>query len=420
MRKILVLFPNEWDHSELKKRSAQFEFLFEGFDVFKFPENAQLLTFSAQRFIEQLVSRYRHRHLSGVISTDEHCGSMIAAVVARRLGLPGADLVSILTAQHKFYSRQVQQQIAPEAVPRFSVFPYSIQSAADLACDFPFFVKPIRATYSIMARRVSCFAELKKHLTFAPLEKLVLRLLLRPFNDLIRAQTDFKVDAEYFIGEELIVGEHITVECAVGNGQITTLGVVDAAMFPGTDAFQRFEYPSNLPAAAQQRMRELAEQLIRGFGYEHGLFNVEFFYQPASGAIRIIEVNPRMAYQFADLYEKVDGFNTYDVLLSLCLGENIQLPRRQGRWRNSGSFVLRSFDGRALKTAPAAAEITRLQKQQPDARVIVYAKNGSSLAREMKWLGSYRYGLLNLGGMSRDDLYERYHQALTQLTFELE
>ena len=41
------------------------------------------------------------------------------------------------------------------------------------------------------------------------------------------------------------------------------------------------------------------------------MFNIEMMYDAATDRIGIIEINPRMASQFADLYEKVDGTNSY-------------------------------------------------------------------------------------------------------------
>src|SRR4051812_4157044 len=126
MKKILVLFPNEWDRYELStpRFRGRFRFCYEGFDVLRFPQNAALLLFSARRYVERVVARYRHERLAGVLSTDDQLGAMIAALVARRLGLPGASPESVLLAQHKYYARVAQRGIAPESTPRFCAFPY--------------------------------------------------------------------------------------------------------------------------------------------------------------------------------------------------------------------------------------------------------------------------------------------------------
>ena len=38
----------------------------------------------------------------------------------------------------------------------------------------------------------------------------------------------------------------------------------------------------------------------------------------------------------------------------------------------------------------------------------------------MKWLGSYRYAVLNLGGDSPSDLHDRFHRIRRQLAFDAE
>lgn len=420
MKTILVLFTNEWDTSELAapRFAGRYRFIYEGFDLFKFPENARLMFFNARRFIERIVARYQHAGIDGIISTDEHFGAMIAAIVARRLGLPGPDPKSILMAQHKYYARVRQREIAPEATPAFTYFPYHVDAPEAIGMPFPFYVKPVKATYSILARRVSSWQELKQHLTFRPFEKLILEKLIKPFDDLGVDERMFEIDAHHLIAEELLEGEQVTVEGLVHQGELTMLGVVDSIMYPGTSAFQRFDYPSQLPRSVQARMEELSARVIRGFGFDHGLFNVELFYNPRNDAIRLIEVNPRLAYQFADLREKVDGFNPYDALLDLATGERPRVVFGQGQYRNAASFVLRKFGRARLRRAPSKAELHDVRRRHKDARLMVYVKKGASLDRELKWLGSYRYAVLNLGAMDHPGLFDRFHAVKRELVFD--
>jgi hypothetical protein len=49
---------------------------------------------------------------------------------------------------------------------------------------------------------------------------------------------------------------------------------------------------------------------------------------------------------------------------------------------------------------------------------MVYVKTGAQLEREVKWLGSYRYAVLNLGAMDVHQLVERYHRVKGELAFE--
>ena len=106
MKRILVLFPKEWDRLEFGRRGYRdrYEFVYAGFDLFRFPSNVQLATFDVFGFVNRLLERFRHERLDGVFSNNEYFGALIAAVVAEKLGLPGTDPRVVITAQHKFYA----------------------------------------------------------------------------------------------------------------------------------------------------------------------------------------------------------------------------------------------------------------------------------------------------------------------------
>jgi biotin carboxylase len=165
-------------------------------------------------------------------------------------------------------------------------------------------------------------------------------------------------------------------------------------------------------------MSTIAERVVRALGFDHGVFNVEMFHDPATDRITVLEVNPRIAYQFADLYEKVEGFNTYDAVLALATGDAPALVKGRGRYRHAASFILRAFGRPRLKAFPDRARIAALRRRYQDARLMVYVKTGAQLDREVKWLGSYRYAILNLGAMDGSELVERYHDVKGALAFE--
>jgi hypothetical protein len=409
MKRILVVFPKEWDRLEFSRPEyrGRYEFVYAGFDLFRFPQNAQLATFDAFRFVNRLLERFRKERLDGVFSNNEYFGALIAAVLAEKLGLPGNDPRVVITAQHKFYAREAFARIAPEAGARYAAFPYTVRSRADLPFELPCFVKPVRATYSVLARRIERFDELQRHLVFWPFEKWVIKRLVKPFNDLMRWYTDYTLDAHHLIAEEVLPGVQVNMDGYVHEGRVHVLGVVDENMYPGTYAFRSFEYPSRLPAPVQVRMTALAEKLLSGMGYRHGFFNLEFSWDPASGRIAVIELNPRMASQLSYLYESVDGLRPYEMLLALAAGEAPAAASGAPRYRHAGSFALRKFDGKPLAAHPTPEQLARVRREYPDASFALYLKRGASLRREMKWLGSYRYAVVNLAAGTPDLLYDR-------------
>ena len=185
---------------------------------------------------------------------------------------------------------------------------------------------------------------------------------------MLQRYTGSGIGTRRLIAEGLLKGEQVTVEGFVHNGKASIMGVVDSVMFPGTLAFARFDYPSSLPDRVQQRMAEIAATLMPGLGFDNGLFNIEMMYDPDADLVSIIEINPRMASQFADLYEKVDGTNSYAVLLDIAQGRAPRFKRRQGRYAFAASIVLRSFEDRLVTALPSATDLDRLARDYPDIR----------------------------------------------------
>jgi hypothetical protein len=126
-------------------------------------------------------------------------------------------------------------------------------------------------------------------------------------------------------------------------------------------------------------------------------------------------MNPRMASQLAVFYEWVDGLNPYRMLLELACGEAPRLERSAPRYRAAASFAFRKFDGKPLAAHPTPEQIERVRRDYPEARLMLYLKRGLALANEMKWLGSYRYAVVNMGAGSSADLHERFRALRRQL-----
>src|SRR6185503_13810230 len=120
---ILVLFLDEWDRAQVRdsRYRDRFEFLFEGFDLFRFPDNARLFTFDALAFVERIARKYAHAGIAAVVTSDEQFGTFLAALISERLGLPHTPLEAVLTAQHKYYAREAFERVAPECNARYGL-----------------------------------------------------------------------------------------------------------------------------------------------------------------------------------------------------------------------------------------------------------------------------------------------------------
>lgn len=365
--------------------------------------------------VERVLAEIEGAEIAAVVSTDDYPGSALATVLAQALHLPGPEPGVNLICQHKYLSRVAQSQIVPEAVPPFWSIDVAEQAPLPEGLHLPAFVKPMKSFLSIGAQRIDNAAEL------AALKRRWVELddFFLPLERLLIAHAGAEIGTIRLIAEGLLEGKQVTVEGYVYGGEVSILGVVDSIMFPGTLAFSRFEYPSALPERVQERMADIARRLMSGLGFDNGLFNIEMMYDASEDRIGIIEINPRMASQFADLYEKVDGTNTYEVLLDLGAGVAPTPKRRQGRYGFAASCVLRTFEDHFVAGLPSEAELGRLALLDPDVRVELHATVGRKLSDELQDGASYRYGIVDLGGRDRAEVLARFASCREKLGIAL-
>ncbi len=409
-----LLFGYDWDADAFANLSDRARFDQAGFDLFTFPSNAHLIHFDLQRFARRQAAKGRRLGWSAVVSHHEQFGALAAALVAEELGLPGATPESVLAAQHKLHARQVLQQVAPENNIAFA--PLDVRYGDDIPAGlaYPAFVKPVKAAFSVLAREVRNHAELQAHTRFGHRELWVIRRLVEPFERVMQARMPQAGTAHRMLLEEplpLSTAQY-NLDGWVFKGQAHALGVVDAIMYPGTQAFMRWEHPSRLVPTVQAQALLVAQKFLGAIGYTHGFFNMEFFHDPASGRLAVIEFNPRLASQFADLYRRVQGRDAHAMSLALALGQDpAALPRSAPTAGAAASQVFRSFDPAATVPMPSRAQQAAVMQRFPDALLFCYPKTGHAVARDFKWLGSYRHGIVHLGGRNEADLRERTLQA---------
>jgi len=237
------------------------------------------------------------------------------------------------------------------------------------------------------------------------------------FNRLVAGLTDFEVNGSFLLAEEFLHGQQVTVEGWARGGEVGILGVVDSVLHPGVPSFARFDHPSGLRAETLEGMADVARRAVAHLGLTDSLFNIEMIYDPSRDRVRIVEINPRMCGQFADLYEKVDGVNGYAVALALAAGD--PLPEtRGGRYRAATSFPLRVFSPVRVAAAPGPEDVAAAEALQPGTLVWSECQPGQTLADFASEDGhSSRYAVVNLGADSRRELLDRLAAVESRLGY---
>ena len=397
-----------------------------GFDLLSFPGNANLLTFDIDRFVSRLARRAARAGWTGVFSHHEQFGALAAALLAEKMNWPGTPSQAVAACQHKLYARQVLDRVCPQANIAYQRLPLVYGQSVPEGLSYPCFVKPIKAAFSVLAKSVHSREELEQLTRFGGFELWVIKRMVEPFERVVRRLLPQSGSAHSMMIETAVHAKQYCLDGIVFGGDVKPLGVVDAVMYPGTQAFMRFDYPSLLSRSVQSRALEVARKFLTAIGFSHGFFNMEFFYDDAADQLTVIEFNPRMASQFADLYQRVDGLDLYAMALALAGGTDPwtapQLPRTAGC---ATSSVYRMFNHTAahlpqvMPVMPSRAQVSCLKSNFADSILLQYPKAGYSLARDFKWLGSYRYGILHMGGRDAADLQQRCAAASGILKWQL-
>lgn len=415
--RIGLLFDIDYDavaHRQIENAGIEFDRA--GFDLFRYPSKFGMMSFDFSRFARQQAKRARKLRWQGVLSHNELYGALSAALTAEIIGLPGTTPESVLACQHKLYARHVLEKICPAENLYHQTLCWHQDQPVLEGLIYPCYVKPIRATFSVLARRIDNSEELRRYMDFSWRERWIMKQLINPFDRIIRERLPHAGSAHQLIIEEPLNGPQYNLDGFVDHRGLHVLGVVDAVMHPGTQAFQRWELPSHLPTSVVRRAADVAKSFLAEVGFTHGFFSLEFFYDKITNRLSVIEFNPRLSSQFSDLYQRVYGLNPHAMAMALATGRDpLQVPRTEPTARIAASLVWRTFSEHEVPPAPSSLARQSFAQALPDARLFVFTKSGHALKRELKWLGSHRYGVVNLGGQDADDIEAQSALASTLL-----
>ena len=150
-------------------------------------------------------------------------------------------------------------------------------------------------------------------------------------------------------------------------------------------------------------------------GFDGSLFNIEFFVQP-DGSLRIVEVNGRMASQFAPLVRAVHGVSTYELGMELAAGGRPTLPpRRPGVV--AASVLIRYWEDGIVRGLP---DPMPLLERFPGVQIELLVRHGQRLSENDDDTASHRLAVIALSGASRRELVTRAAEAAQMLEFEIE
>ena len=347
--------------------------------------------------------------------------STMVPILCRELGLPGPNLEGVVKCEHKYWSRVEQAKVIEEH-PRFAIVDLDQEHEVPAGLRFPMWLKPVKSASSMLAFHVGDEQE------FADAVERIregIDHLGKPF-EFVLEQIDLpreiaEIGGRACLAEEQVSGRQVTVEGYVYDGDARPYAIIDSVTYPETTSFLRFQYPSALPGAVADRLVDVSRRVIEQVDLRWGTFNIEYFWDPETGNICLLEVNPRHSQSHAVLFEYVDGAPNHHFMVELALGRDPKFSHAQGEYDVAAKWFLRRFEDGVVRRTPTPDEVGRLEREVPGVKVDIVAEEGSRLS-EMAFQDSYSYELadIHVGGRDESELEAKYQRCVDTLRFEFD
>lgn len=347
--------------------------------------------------------------------------SSIVPLLRRRYGLPTAGVEDIVRCEHKFWSRQIQEQVIDEH-PRYALVDPFRDTEPPAGLRFPMWIKPVKSFASMLAIKVEDHREFRRAL--AKIRTGIGRLG-EPFEallDYVEVPVDIAAaGGQVCIAEEALEGLQVTVEGYRHEGEVVIYGIVDSIYYDDHHAFLRYEYPSSLPEAVQARMADISRRVVQEIGLEGMTFNIEYFWNPETDAIDLLEINPRHSQSHADLFADVDGISNHEMLVDLSLGRRPEPPAGRGRYDVAATWFVRRFSDGVVRRHPSPDEVARIEAEISGVSIEINAKSGARLS-QMHGQDHYSYRLATVfvGAGNRAELTDKFERVRNALRFDID
>lgn len=364
-------------------------------------------------------------HIDAIIGYWDFPCSVIGPVLRQRYGLPGPRLESVAACEHKYWSRLEQRRVLPDLVPEFrAVDPFASDPLSKVDLPFPFWLKPIKAHSSYLGFKIESGDDFEACL---PIIRSEIDHFGRPFDTFLAMlempEEVASIGGHYCIAEAIISqGEQCTLEGYAYAGDVAVYGVVDSIRTGQCQSsFSRYQYPSRVPRSVQVRMIDAAKQFIQQIGYDCAPFNMEFFWEPRTDVLSILEVNARISKSHCPIFKMVDGVSHHQVAIDLALGQRPNPPYRGGRFPLAAKFMERVFEDGVVETIPSAENLAAFHDSFPDAMLRILIHEGQRLAH-LPYQDSYSFEIAEifLGAETETALLDKYHAVLALLPFKFE
>lgn len=382
----------------------------------------KILNFGVQEYLHQTIERINHHPAiyDGIIGTHDS-SAVFAAIIAEETGKRFASVQSIIHCQNKYLCRRIQRACIPEHTPNFCLALDYLRNPDRL--NTPFFIKPVRANISFGTHRIETPQQLEFYIGSESME-------IARFNQYyLEAIGSYSkhynainmATCNSFLCEDLIDGNQVTVDGYILEGEVTCFGMTKAVYHPRTNSFSHHEFPYKLSAGLDAAITSALSRLIPETGLNNSFFNVEIRINEEAESFKIIEVNSRIAFQFARTIEAVTGISPLYMLCDVAVGKPPTLkPQAEQLYKYCYNFELHRFSDAKILQTPTKSVFDEISLKYPEVRIRNLIHENVNLSDFKHNPESFRYCVLDVPGNSREEIMSKCEEVVALLSYKFD
>nr|WP_238401609.1 ATP-grasp domain-containing protein [Staphylococcus pseudintermedius] len=273
-------------------------------------EVIEIDTYDETAVVEAVIAYHQQHHLSGILTWSDKDVELVAQL-NDRLQLPGIPVSHVKNARNKYLMRMAFDQ-----VPDISPDCENVRSEVDLRhavarIGTPGILKPVGASGS------------------KGIFKIESEECIEYVYETLRHATSPERDKVYhyypndYIYEGYLVGEEVSVEGVVQNGEVRIAGITDKAVTPEYSLEYIAIFPSDKNAALQQEIKTKATQAIQSLGIDHCAFHLEG--RVTKDGFKVIEsaARPGGGFIASHLIPGASGHSYIEKILDVAVGNDV-------------------------------------------------------------------------------------------------
>ncbi|GAB0267635.1 ATP-grasp domain-containing protein [Staphylococcus pseudintermedius] len=273
-------------------------------------EVIEIDTYDETAVVEAVIAYHQQHHLSGILTWSDKDVELVAQL-NDRLQLPSIPVSHVKNARNKYLMRMAFDQV-PDISPDYE----NVRSEVDLRhavarIGTPGILKPVGASGS------------------KGIFKIESEECIEYVYETLRHATSPERDKVYhyypndYIYEGYLVGEEVSVEGVVQNGEVRIAGITDKAVTPEYSLEYIAIFPSDKNAALQQEIKTKATQAIQSLGIDHCAFHLEG--RVTKDGFKVIEsaARPGGGFIASHLIPGASGHSYIEKILDVAVGNDV-------------------------------------------------------------------------------------------------